>query len=153
MASRNKGSLMKPTFFLPEAEKIPSNMRNTHINNNGLSKQIPGRKSSSSLAEKAPCLNQMKRFASCHGGVLSEFDWKIAQIQGDDDMDRWKCNDQYSEEDEKFHFSAPLIMVGGRDDQVQELEPRKEVNLWRRRTIDQPKPLQIQFLDLDGNDH
>ncbi|GAA0141859.1 hypothetical protein LIER_02907 [Lithospermum erythrorhizon] len=129
MASRNKGSMMKPTFFLPEAEKIPSNMRNTHKNNSCVTKQIPGKKSSCTLPDQGPCLDQMKRFPSFHGEELSEFDWKNVKIEANDYMNELKFNNSESEEEE---------------DHVQELEPRKEINLWRRRTIDQPTPLHIR---------
>ncbi|GAA0145528.1 hypothetical protein LIER_42866 [Lithospermum erythrorhizon] len=146
MASRNKGSLMKPTFFLPESAKIPSNMRNDHIITNGVSKQMPtNKKSSCALSEKWPCLNQMKRFASFHDGEFSDSDWQIAQFKADDYMNEWKCNYFDCEEVEvNIPFSALSIEIGGRVDDLQDLVPRNEVNLWRRRTIDQPTPLQIR---------
>ncbi|KAL5706382.1 hypothetical protein ACHQM5_024559 [Ranunculus cassubicifolius] len=79
---------------------------------------------------KAPVLGQMKRFASSREGALVDFDWKYYSERDDSD-----------DEDEVIvPHSAPMMIGGGK------LEPRKEVNLWKRRTMDPPRPLQLNAI-------
>ncbi|KAL6656411.1 hypothetical protein ACP70R_007237 [Stipagrostis hirtigluma subsp. patula] len=76
-------------------------------------------------------LGQMRRFTSGRA-ALQDFDWREAERRsgGDDDYD----------DDEGFvAHSAPLVLGGG----VVASEPRKEVNLWRRRPMAPPTPLQL----------
>ncbi|KAI3875784.1 hypothetical protein MKX03_023707 [Papaver bracteatum] len=84
----------------------------------------------------APSLDQMKRFASGRES-LANFDWRDFH---DDDG-------QEDEEDEVFiAHSAPLMMGGGGRVAT---EPKKEINLWKRRTTTPPKPLQISVTNKD----
>lgn len=89
----------------------------------------------------APGLGQMKRLPSRRNS-LANFDW-TAQIEPvDGDYGRDYFSDEESEGEEKeviIPFSAPIILVGGRV----ALEPKKEINLWKRRTMPQPRPLQV----------
>ncbi|OAY22573.1 uncharacterized protein At1g76070 [Manihot esculenta] len=94
-------------------------------------------------ADRAPSLNQMKRFASGRD-TFANFDWTAHQIAPLDSDQRDYCSDEEDrihsdEEDEEviIPFSAPII--GG------DLQPRKEVNLWKRRTMNPPKPLQLNL--------
>lgn len=81
----------------------------------------------------APSLDQMKRFASGRES-LANFDWR--DFHGDD-----------GQEDEVFiAHSAPLMMGGGGK---VAMEPKKEINLWKRRTTTPPKPLQISVTNKD----
>jgi len=87
---------------------------------------------SSVAAAPAAGLGQMKRFTSGRA-AFQDFDW-TAETRGSD-------TDGYdSYEDDGFvAHSAPLVLGGG----VVALEPRKEVNLWRRRPMSPPTPLQL----------
>ncbi|XP_010471756.1 PREDICTED: uncharacterized protein At1g76070-like [Camelina sativa] len=103
-----------------------------------------------SAAAAVPSLGQMKKFASSreglggfdwaaemklgedspadhHRGYYSDDDTRGANLRGDDDDD--------DEDDIIIPFSAPLGL---------NLRPKKEVNLWKRRTMDPPKPLHLQ---------
>lgn len=76
-------------------------------------------------------LGQMKRFTSGRA-VFQDFDWREVEMRGRGSDDE--------EEDEGFvAHSAPLVLGGG----VVASEPRKEVNLWRRRPMAPPTPLQL----------
>ncbi|CAA3025105.1 uncharacterized protein At1g76070-like [Olea europaea var. sylvestris] len=117
----------------PQLKKNPSRIRN-------IFKPAAGRKSDASvdynkppLPDRAPCLSQMKRFASTRD-TLANFDWTKTQIapeQGEFDSD----------EEGIIPFSAPIMVAGGGS--MVALEPRKEINLWKRRTMVQPKPLKL----------
>ncbi|XP_006342559.1 uncharacterized protein At1g76070-like [Solanum tuberosum] len=119
----------------------------------GKSKLISGRKSDVAveniickLPDRAPCLSQMQRFASGRE-PLTNFDWRSIQITPQDqrkyytDDDR-EFSDDDDEDDEISPFSGPILL--GRSRTTICLEPRKEINLWKRRTMVQPKPLQLQ---------
>ncbi|KAD2804600.1 hypothetical protein R6Q59_029942 [Mikania micrantha] len=93
---------------------------------------------------KAPSLGKMKRFSSGRD-AFSNFDWRT-QVTPLDSAHRSSCSD---DEEVKIPSSAPVmernkgisdnfVRVGGVN-----LEPRKEINLWKRRTMVQPKPLQL----------
>uniref|UniRef100_A0A5B6YUU1 Uncharacterized protein n=1 Tax=Davidia involucrata TaxID=16924 RepID=A0A5B6YUU1_DAVIN len=138
----------KPVVSSPtpsEAKKKPSNIQNIFS-----SAKAGGRKSdifSSAkpplLPDRAPSLSQMKRFASGRD-KLTSLDW-AAQIAPVDSDHRNYFSDEESEGEEEeviIPFSAP-ILVGGSG---VVLEPRKEVNLWKRRTTAQPRPLQLNTL-------
>lgn len=142
-SSKNKSSGIKPMFFLSEAQKIPSNMRNN------------GRKSDASPASRSLCLNQMKRFASSREGALTNFDWKIARMELDhldEYFEEWKNEYQVDEDDMDAEVevevigipisAAPIAVVDGGGDQL--LKPREEINIWQRRTIAKPMALNIQ---------
>lgn len=109
----------------------------------GIKKILSGRRKSDAsinhgkppLPDRAPSISQMRRFASSRD-ALADFDWTTAQIESG----RAYSDEESDGEDEAFiPFSAPILMSGV-------LEPRKEVNLWRRRTMAQPKPLQLNIV-------
>ncbi|KAI4321655.1 hypothetical protein MLD38_035013 [Melastoma candidum] len=105
----------------------------------------------SRLPDRAPSLSQAKRFASGRD-VLADFDWsapftpvdkELRNYYSDEEERRRTSDDRAEEEEEDYNddkeevmiqFSAPLP-VGTR--------PRKEVNLWKRRTMAPPRPLQL----------
>lgn len=116
-----------------------------------------GRKSDASSAEReAPHMSQMKRFSSGRD-AFSSFDWKAEmaaeEIQIDDyysDEDRVVESDGDEEEERIIiPFSAPMLIGGGAGGgcvahgDVLNLKPRKEINLWKRRTMAPPRPLQL----------
>ncbi|EYU36812.1 hypothetical protein MIMGU_mgv1a015184mg [Erythranthe guttata] len=105
-----------------------------------------GRKSDASIdykrppiSETAPSLNQMRKFASSRD-TFANFDWTTAQIAPEEE-DRGFYSDD-SDDDVIIPFSAPILMAGaGGGVFGLDLEPRKEINLWKRRTMAQPKPI------------
>lgn len=116
----------------------------------GLMKMFSGRRKSDAsidggkppLSERAPSLSQMRRFVSSRD-TFANFDWSVSQIAPADGGDFHSDEDRgYSdgEDDAVIPFSAPILMAGGLG-----LEPRKEINLWKRRTMAQPKPLQLNI--------
>ncbi|KAG5246537.1 embryo defective family protein [Salix suchowensis] len=105
------------------------------------------------LPEKTPSLSQMKRFASGRD-TLAGFDWTAHQIapvefdHSDYYSDEEKV-DRFEEEEHEeviIPFSAPMMVGGGVD-----LLPRKEINLWKKRTINPPSPLQLRSNMARGN--
>ncbi|KAL5778281.1 hypothetical protein ACOSP7_011207 [Xanthoceras sorbifolium] len=105
--------------------------------------------------DRAPALSQMKRFASGRNS-LGDFDWTTAQVFTP--VDSYHRN-YYSDDEERgdsdgeqepeviIPFSAP-IMVGGSG---VSLQPRNEINLWKRRTMNPPRPLQLNPLMIKTN--
>lgn len=97
------------------------------------------------LPERAPGLSQMRRFASSRD-TFANFDWSAAsQIAPAEERDFY--SDEDGEEDGAvIAFSAPILMAGAGIRGGLNLEPRKEINLWKRRTMAQPKPLQLNIV-------
>lgn len=114
-----------------------------------------GRKSDAShersekLPDRAPSLSHMKRFASGRNS-FSNFDWTAAQVAPEEqgnrryysDEEKGDSSEEEQEDDVIIPFSAP-IRLGEVGPAAAPLEPRKEINLWKRRTLAQPKPLQL----------
>ncbi|KAF8011403.1 hypothetical protein BT93_J1882 [Corymbia citriodora subsp. variegata] len=93
-------------------------------------------KSKPSGLERVPSLANVKKFASGRG-ALSNFDWRDhgAAVVPD-------CSDDEEIEGVKkkiIPHSAPIVLH--RNEIV--LEPKKEINLWKRRTTAPPPPLQL----------
>ncbi|WOK94667.1 serine/arginine-rich splicing factor SR45a isoform X1 [Canna indica] len=80
---------------------------------------------------RAPLLGQMRRFASGRES-LGDFDWRKADAGREEDSDE-------EEEEVLVPHSAPIMVSNG---VVVGVEPRKEVNLWKRRTLSPPSRLQ-----------
>lgn len=119
---RPKSSLVKRMFFRRSRSRSRSR------------DGFKGRASTAVAAapEPAPAgLGQMKRFTSGRA-AFQDFDWREAERRGCDD-------DEYDEDKGFVAHSAPLVLGGG----VVASEPRKEVNLWRRRPMAPPTPLQL----------
>ncbi|CAI9777919.1 unnamed protein product [Fraxinus pennsylvanica] len=96
------------------------------------------------LPDRAPSISQMKRFASSRDSrTLANFDWKTAQIAPEE-------REYYSEGGEYdviIPFSAPIVVArSGSGGGGVAVEPRKEINLWKRRTMAQPKPLVLEMM-------
>ncbi|XP_071700921.1 uncharacterized protein At1g76070 [Rutidosis leptorrhynchoides] len=99
--------------------------------------------------DKAPSLSMMKRFSSGRG-KFSSVDW-TKEIEAIDSDIRRNCLDEESDDERVIMpSSAPVIIRNslGFDDKFIRVaginkEPKKEINLWKRRTMSQPKPLQI----------
>lgn len=94
------------------------------------------------LEEKVPHVSQMKRFSSGRD-TFANFDWKAQVVPTQainyySDEERVQSDTDDDEDEEiMIPFSAPLY--GG----VLDLKPRKEINLWKRRTMAPPIPLQL----------
>ncbi|XP_020573764.1 uncharacterized protein At1g76070-like [Phalaenopsis equestris] len=78
----------------------------------------------------APRLGQMRRYQSGRE-TLADFDWRKTMGEKEEEEE---------EEDVFIPHSAPILVGGG----AVALEPKKEVNLWRRRDMNPPLPLQIE---------
>ncbi|PON93966.1 hypothetical protein TorRG33x02_103560 [Trema orientale] len=130
--------------------------------------KVQGRKSNASsdhdhdhhdkptLPDRAPSLSQMKRFASGRD-PFANFDWAAAQVAPVDadhrnitssDHEEREGSDQEEEEEEELMipFSAPIAVGGGVP-----LQPRKEINLWKRRTMAPPRPLDLHTMMIRAN--
>ncbi|KAL9330407.1 hypothetical protein ACSQ67_000017 [Phaseolus vulgaris] len=99
------------------------------------------RKKSDAGEDRAPPLGHMRRFASGRE-TFSNFEWK-AQI-APEERDCFSDNDDRVESDAEdeviIPFSAPLTAGGA---PLLSVQPRKEINLWKRRTMAAPRPLQL----------
>ncbi|CAL0303491.1 unnamed protein product [Lupinus luteus] len=96
------------------------------------------------VSDKAPPMGDMRRFASGRE-TFANFDW-TAQI-APEEMDQRDClTDVEAEEDEvRVPFSEPILVSGGSGRYSDlNLQPRKEINIWKRRTMTPPKPLQLK---------
>lgn len=99
-----------------------------------------------SFTEKGACLSTMKRFSSGRD-AFSNFDW-TTQVAPLDSSQR---NSNADDEEIMIPSSAPVMVrnKGVCDDKFVRvdgglsLEPRKEINLWKRRTMAKPQPLQL----------
>ncbi|CAA3020816.1 Hypothetical predicted protein [Olea europaea subsp. europaea] len=96
------------------------------------------------LLDRAPSISQTNRFSSSRDShTLVNFDWRTAQIELEE-------REYYSEGEEhevNIPFTAPLLISGsGPGGGRVAVEPRKEINLWKRRTMAQPKPLQLNMV-------
>ena len=94
---------------------------------------------------EVPSLCQMKRFASGRNS-LGDFDWTAQISPVDKDILKYYSDEERGESDEeeedmRIPFSAPMMVGGGVP-----LQPRKEINLWKRRTMSPPTPLQLNPL-------
>ncbi|XAR61605.1 hypothetical protein NMG60_11016071 [Bertholletia excelsa] len=95
------------------------------------------------LLDRAPSLSQMKRFASGRDS-LNGLNWAGGAGPA------YNSGEESEEEDREviIPFSAPIFVGGsgsaggGYGDGV-DLKPRKEINLWKRRTMTQPMSLQV----------
>lgn len=95
----------------------------------------------------APPMGEMRRFASSRES-FANFDWKSTLGTVDDQRDCYSDEEREVEEDEiLIPFSAPMLIGGGgapsNNHLPKDLKPRKEINLWKRRTMAPPRPLQV----------
>lgn len=106
------------------------------------------------VAHPPPGLSQMKRFSSGRD-AFANFDWTKQQVapverecySDDDEQRRDNWDDEEEDEfcggggrnDVMIPFSAPMMIGGGGI----QLEPRKEICLWKKRNMPPPKPLKL----------
>ncbi|XP_061356342.1 uncharacterized protein At1g76070-like [Gastrolobium bilobum] len=107
----------------------------------------------------APPMGEMRRFASGRE-TFANFDWR-AQI-APEEMDQRDCysdedrvesdaeeeeeeDEDEEEEDIIIPFSAPILVGAGAcvGRNIPNLQPRKEINIWKRRTMAPPRHLQL----------
>ncbi|GKU90166.1 hypothetical protein SLEP1_g4202 [Rubroshorea leprosula] len=145
MAVREGLELKKAASSPKEKKKHSSAIRGMFTSSKPATKSDENKKS---LSDKAPSLGQMKQFASSRV-AFAEFDWKADQItQVEEDHHRNYYSDEEGgrgsdgeEEEVIIPFSAPIMVGGGVP-----LQPRKEINLWKRRTMNPPRPLQLNSM-------
>ncbi|KAI3516971.1 hypothetical protein L1887_16164 [Cichorium endivia] len=125
-------------------------------NNSGRKSDVSNNSSKTACnLPRAPSMGTMKRFSSGRD-AFKNFDWttQVAPLNSahrdyftDDERDGG--SDGEGDEEIKVPSSAPVMIrnKGICDDFVRGgtiiLEPRKEINLWKRRTMPQPTPLQL----------
>ncbi|CAK9178379.1 unnamed protein product [Ilex paraguariensis] len=145
---KNKPSMIKRVSSPAEIKKKASAFRNIFSGPQSAGRKLDVSSESddhnkSKLPNTAPGLNQMRRFASSRDN-FANFDWTSVQIAPEDPNHLNLYSDEEggeSDEEEEviIPFSAPIILVN----KGVTLEPKKEINLWKRRTMAQPTPLQL----------
>ncbi|KAE9592661.1 hypothetical protein Lalb_Chr19g0131611 [Lupinus albus] len=96
------------------------------------------------VSDRAPPMGDMRRFASGRE-TFANFDW-TAQITPEE-MDQRDCFTDVEEDENEviIPFSAPILVSGGSGRYSDlNLQPRKEINIWKRRTMEPPRPLQLK---------
>ncbi|KAK1632983.1 hypothetical protein QYE76_007298 [Lolium multiflorum] len=134
--SRPKSSLVRRMLFRRSRSRSSSSST-TKPTCASTPDAFKGRRSSVAAAPAGGGLGQMKRFTSGRA-ALQDFDWTTDDEQAEPRGSDADGYDSY-EDDGFVAHSAPLVLGGG----VVASEPRKEVNLWRRRPMSPPKPLQL----------
>ncbi|MCI72429.1 syringolide-induced protein 14-1-1, partial [Trifolium medium] len=78
----------------------------------------------------------------------SNFDWKA--VIEPEEIDQRDCFTDGEEDEILIPFSAPILVGGGAADTTSsnvaanlKFKPRNEINLWKRRTMAPPRPLQL----------
>ncbi|CAH8385464.1 unnamed protein product [Eruca vesicaria subsp. sativa] len=114
--------------------------------------RTPSRKSSAAVIEHpvvaveevgAPSLDKMKKFATSRES-LGGFDWSV-EMKRQEDESRVDHRRGYSADEEEKMIPCSVSMPLSQREGLS-LCPREksEVNLWERRTVDRPKPLQVK---------
>ncbi|KAK7280786.1 hypothetical protein RJT34_25853 [Clitoria ternatea] len=154
-----KGRAMSMTSLPPSHSSTAPTPRDTTTNNNknasrfqrmflqaAKPKNVPRKPyvsaSSDDVSDKAPPLGHMRRFASGRE-TFSNFDWK-AQITPEEERGCYTDDDRMesdADDDVIIPFSAPIMVGSG--GAASNFQPRKEINLWKRRTMEPPRPLQL----------
>lgn len=116
------GKLKKNPFFI---YKIFQGSNNRRKKSGSTDDKQPG-------VDRAPCLTQMKRFASGRDEFMN-FDWRVLAIAVAPDNQNHSSDHDKKEDQEKtiLPFSAPI-------------EPKKEIDLWKRRAVRPPPRLQLK---------
>ncbi|MED6106366.1 hypothetical protein PIB30_004140 [Stylosanthes scabra] len=115
------------------------------------------------VSDRAPHVSQLRKFASGRD-TFANFDWKAhQQVAPDEEIEDFYSDEervqQRSDEEEEDYdddddvripFSAPILVGGngvgaGVGGAGLKLKPRKEINLWKRRTMAPPRPLQLNI--------
>ncbi|KAE9609452.1 hypothetical protein Lalb_Chr08g0246301 [Lupinus albus] len=101
------------------------------------------------VVKRVPNMSQMKRFASGRD-TFANFDWKDQVVPEEIEIGCCYKSD-FLEQEEKdiiIPFSAPILLSGSSDRYGDGgaiiLKPRKEINLWKRRTMEKPRPLRFE---------
>jgi len=123
-----RGSLVKRLSFFRRSRSRSRSSRASSSPKDGL----VGNGMAAAPAPAPPVgLGHMKRFTSGRA-AFQDFDWREEERRSRD-------SDEEFEDDGFVAHSAPLVLGGG----VVASEPRKEVNLWRRRPMAPPTPLEL----------
>lgn len=90
----------------------------------------------------APSLGKMKQFASSRE-ALGGFDWTVEKKREESQLDYRR---RYSTDDRDIMIPCSLMRIPLTQPEGLSLcpRPKSEVNLWKRRTMDRPKPLQVK---------
>ncbi|MED6185592.1 hypothetical protein PIB30_058607 [Stylosanthes scabra] len=114
------------------------------------------------VSDRVPHVSQMRKLASGRD-TFANFDWKAhQQVAPDEEIEDFYSDEErvqqrsdeeeedYDDDDVRIPFSAPILVGGnsvgvGVDGVGFKLKPRKEINLWKRRTMAPPRPLQLNL--------
>lgn len=88
------------------------------------------------LPDRAPTLTQMRMFASGRDTFVN-FDWTAQIALVDSEKSKYFSDDDRGDSEEE---EEDEVFSGCRRSKM---EPKKEINLWKRRSMAQPKPLQL----------
>ncbi|XP_051124243.1 uncharacterized protein At1g76070-like [Andrographis paniculata] len=142
---------MPKELFMPDRVVVSGSRPepdNTKKKPSGMKRIFGSRRKHDGGGAPPPCLAEMRRFASSRD-ALADFDWTSGDLIATPDT-RGSCSDEddYGGDSKNdvvipFSASAPiLVAVSGLAS-----EPRKEINLWKRRAMAaQPKPLQLNLV-------
>ncbi|MQM12044.1 hypothetical protein Taro_044954 [Colocasia esculenta] len=99
------------------------------------------------VAAPAPALGHLRRFASGRD-ALANFDWRASRVADESGEEDSGCFYDYEDSDDEVFIphSAPILVGDGGGVRAGHVavEPRKEVNLWKRRTMAPPRPLHLE---------
>ncbi|KAJ0237502.1 hypothetical protein HA466_0248860 [Hirschfeldia incana] len=134
--SRNRATKdLKPTpFNIVSKLKCLFSMVSRKTNNTAVSAASEPPISAVEAVTAAPSLCKMKKFASSREALVG-YDWAV-EIKREESRSDHHHRRGYSSDDKETKIpSTPLTMCS---------RQKSEVNLWKRRTIDRPKPLQVK---------
>ncbi|CAO2833772.1 unnamed protein product [Amaranthus hypochondriacus] len=151
---KNKSSMMIKLFR--KSSKVDKKSKGSQSEEHGkITRGVVGDNNNNKrVSNIKPCLGQLKKFSSGRDS-LANFDWtaQIAPIDqdyrdyySDDDEERRRDNlddDQDDDDEVIIPYSAPILLGGTSYDDHDGLKARKEVNIWKRRTMAPPPPLSL----------
>ncbi|KAJ9186401.1 hypothetical protein P3X46_001977 [Hevea brasiliensis] len=135
--SKAKRALPQETKAVPSPRKI-----NKHASTIkklfSSAKPTDRRRSNASIYEKQPL---SERAPALSRDTFASIDWTDHISPVDSDHRGYYSDGEEEEEEVIIPFSAPII-IGP----AVALQPRKEVNLWKRRAMNPPRPLQLNLI-------
>ncbi|XP_024008838.1 uncharacterized protein At1g76070 [Eutrema salsugineum] len=94
-------------------------------------------------AVAAPSLGKMKKFATSRES-LGGFDWTVEMKRDESQSDHRRGYFSDEEEENIMIPSSVSIPLTHQEGLRLSPKPKSEVNLWKRRTMDRPKPLKVK---------
>ena len=129
--NNNKTKLVLPPPEKPKSKKNPFSIHKIFKGSNHCRKS-GGIDDKKPVPDSAPCLNQMKRFASGRDAFMN-FDWKVLDAAVAPDGQNHFSDGGKGERQEK----EIIPFSGG-------IEPKKAIDLWKRRAVAPPPILRLK---------